>query len=402
MKYFNDRLFPGKEFAFMSMLAYSITLVATQIYLSFRGNFYSVGSRISASLISTLALNIFLLVISVLGPGYDTLYVPCLILCSMLGVANAFLQTSVFGVAGTMGPEMSQAVMLGLGGAGIVSMFLSLTVSFLARDVLSAERRSIIVNAVMFSFCSAFTILSYWVFFYYLAVQDEEGRAALSQMERQREELQLKARRLDNRSTPMAAACNSPSSLEDQSALDLDSQRSVNGSVIAQVMPQAMNVIIIYVMTMMVFPGIVTKWLPRSGSIFEGNAETLASVNIGIVQVFDTISRQPARWSLKYIDANRLWMYCWLRLLLIPLFVLGQRAPQSPGAFIWASDWGRFLLCAVMAYTNGLFSSWAMMIGPNLVEAARRESAGITMSCCLVIGILIGTMLALSTQIGAS
>lgn len=390
IQYFSNVLFPGKEFAFTSMLAYSLPLVAGQITLAFWGNSYTVGARIFLALVMMTVTNICFLGIAVTGLGYDVLYMSCLVLCAILGLANALLQATIFGLAGVMGADLSHAVMLGIGLSGIICLGLSLAMS-------GIEPR--FRTAVMFACSTCFALLSFWVFFH---GKDGSLGRAISQLERPKSQPVIDAGSRDGNetATPADRARADIDSFEVQtSCTTSDSEDGGSMSVLSEVMPQAMNVVIIYAMTMMVFPGVVSKWLPGPSSMFIGNQDLFTTINIGIFQVLDTVSRQPAGWSVKYVNGERLWIYCWLRLLLVPLFMLAQRSPES---VIWGSDAGRFLLCSVLAFSNGLLSSWAMMLGPERCTPEKRESAGTVMSACLVIGIFLGLMLAFVTQVGAT
>lgn len=419
--YFDKYVFPDKSFPFTSMIAYSTVLSSTQVFLTFRGDMYSVGSRMRLALFLSGIMCLGLLVISAIGTGHAAeMYIPCLAVVALLAASNALLQSAAFGVAGAIGQEMSQAVMLGLGVSGLISLALSLGVSgadnlfnFAGKD---AAKLGIVTNIVMFAVSILFTLMSHWVFFVYLSVRDSQGAAALAQLETQREALkqQLAMRQISEREVslqtipsthaPLARPTGTQALRQSQDAEAACSTETRTNferilGVLQEVAPQAFNVVMIYVVTMTVFPSVLLKWTPGSSSWFASNPGLFASILVGCFQVFDVVSRQVAGWSIKYVPANRLWILCWLRLVLVPLFIFGQRSPTS--FFLWGSDMGRLLLCATLAFTNGLFSSWAMMYGPQLCPPERRESAGMAMSCCLVVGIFIGTLLAFATQIGA-
>jgi hypothetical protein len=161
------------------------------------------------------------------------------------------------------------------------------------------------------------------------------------------------------------------------------------------VAPQAFNVWFVFAVTMSIFPGVVTQWAPGDDSVFH-DKQLFGTLLIGCFQIFDVCGRSLDSLGRKYVAPGRLWMLVIMRLVFIPLFILGQRRPEFA---LWGSDLGRFVLVAAMATSNGLLASCAMMFGPERCDHERREVAGIAMSCTMVCGIFSGSLLALLTQL---
>lgn len=416
--YFNKFVYPGQGFAFTSVLAYSIVLCFVQVYLSLRGELFTVGGRMSLAFLLSLLTSAAIAVFAAEGSGRDWTYLLSLATVGVLSVSNALLQSAAFGIAGAMGQEMSQGVMLGLGLAGIGSLCISSAVqgveNFLKmkQDSLEAGKW---VSVVMFASCMAYTLLSIWVFFVFLRVRNQPASEALAALEGQRDILRQRLRRpggggggdldTEQQALPDAVEEGTPSVVVRDSETDTTPAvprpyRSRTwqrvAPVLREVAPQAFNVWLIYVVTMAIFPGVMTQWVPGSDSRFRDNGQFFTFLLIGTFQVFDVVSRMVANWSAQFIAPGKLWVLTVLRIAFVPLFMLGQKRPEwSP---LWGSDLGRFALAATMAFSNGLFSSWAMMFGPESCTAERREAAGMVMSCIMVTGIFVGTLLAFATQ----
>lgn len=85
------------------------------------------------------------------------------------------------------------------------------------------------------------------------------------------------------------------------------------------------------------------------------------------------------------LGPSRLWALVLLRFAFVPLFMLGQRSPETSG--LWGSDVGRMGLCALFAISNGLAANLAMMFGPECCSVQeKKEVAGMAMSAIMVTG----------------
>lgn len=419
--YFDQKVYPGLRFPFSSMLAYSIPLCVMQVYLTFRGGLYSVSGRIKLGFLLCF-LTLFVLVYISWQAGKWT-YVPCLVTVSTLSVGNALLQSGSFGIAGAMGQEMSQAVMLGLGIAGLLSLGISLVGSAaekVAKLNQDTQEGGSLISIALFSGCIVFTIFCCWVFFSHLSRKNQKAMGTLQSLERQRE-LRLvggeaAVPRRSSQSRP-ASGAPSPGSeekgkqgsqielsrqetgiLDTESAAEPDNLLAQVRSVLREVMPQAINVWLVFLVTMTIFPGVLTQWKPGPDSWFVNQTQLFSSLLVGAFQVFDVVGRLLAPCLTKLIPDKQLLWWVLLRIIFIPLFIFGQRFRSS--SWVWGSDIGRFALSSSMAVTNGLLASLAMMYGPQLTAPPKREAAGIAMSCVMVTGIFAGTVVAFATQVG--
>lgn len=156
--------------------------------------------------------------------------------------------------------------------------------------------------------------------------------------------------------------------------------------------PQALTVSFVFIVTFTVFPGVISRWVP-------GNRVPML---IAVFQLLDVVGRTAPQVEILRIQEG--WIVTVLSLLraaFVPAFILVQRASSQA----WAQEeWLQVVLMALFAFSNGYVSTLSMMLGPSQRGVAKdeQEAAGVMMSLSLVFGILLGSFVALPTQIGTS
>eukprot|EP00931_Biecheleriopsis_adriatica_P116187 TRINITY_DN91866_c0_g1_i1.p1 TRINITY_DN91866_c0_g1~~TRINITY_DN91866_c0_g1_i1.p1 ORF type:complete len:444 (+),score=73.04 TRINITY_DN91866_c0_g1_i1:83-1414(+) len=409
--WFDKYPFVGLNFPFTSMIVYSLCLCSSQIYLTFKGDGMSVHGRMAAALgVGILTCVAFFGIVLACGEELlgRSMCVPCLLVVAVMSISNSVLQTGLFGVTGSIRPALSAAAMLGMGVSGLVSFFVALLVQAV-QSVMhvdgDSEGAGMVVALVLFAICTLHTISCCWVYFAYLRVRLPETAEALASLEERRSPPSSPAAPHMSRERIDSGAMESvhlPSSecaeAQERQLADDTWQRLL--PVLHEVAPQALNVWSVFVVTMTVFPSVMIHWNPGASSVIP-TRQLYDTALIGTFQVGDVLGRYLASCVSRILKPRKLWLLVFLRFVFIPLFMLGQRAPASSA--LWGSDAGRFLLCSLLAISNGLAANLAMMYGPECVSAPeRREVAGMAMSAVMVTGIFCGTMLAFATQIGVS
>eukprot|EP00419_Tripos_fusus_P004480 CAMPEP_0172691024 /NCGR_PEP_ID=MMETSP1074-20121228/24271_1 /TAXON_ID=2916 /ORGANISM="Ceratium fusus, Strain PA161109" /LENGTH=312 /DNA_ID=CAMNT_0013511035 /DNA_START=362 /DNA_END=1300 /DNA_ORIENTATION=- len=304
-----------------------------------------------------------------------------MLLLVVLALFASLMQSTVLGIAGSMGPKVSAAVMFGLGMSGIMAFFLSLILHLMLNSGNDSSSGAMLEAAALFAFSVAYTAFSTWVYHYCFSCRIQEVVDILATLEAERSSPMLERAR---------ALRSSSRRLQADEILHVAhvSQCSNFGTVMRQMWPQAFNVWLIFVVTMTVFPGVMHKWAPDRALFLQ--------LLTGCFQVFDVCGRYLADACGSHLPSVGLWALTIIRLMFIPAFFLGQWHPES--CPIWGSDTGRMLLVALLALTNGFVASCGMMSGPSKCEMQLREVAGITMGGMMVIGIFSGTLLALLTE----
>lgn len=415
--YFNDHAFKGMSFPFTSILVGQAFQGSTSVFLTFKGAEFTVKGRCILGLAGFCVINAALVaVILLVRAGVDGLYAVSLCIVAALSVMQGILQSTVMGIAGYLGPDMSAAAMLGLGLSGLLSFVVSLSVEFCAEQMGVLEETGEVgayVAAGMFSFCIIYSLLSSWLYFDYLSCRLPETAEALKALEA------VSGRRSAS-SEQFSAGSSSPGGTSAVLADDelgaapareirisqagsdetqcLAVQEKHGFRVLKDVAPQAFNIWLVFTVTLFIFPGVTTEWMPGPESPYIRSKQLYGTLITGTFSIFDVLSRMAASWFVQRLPARRLWLLVTLRLLFIPLFILGQRCPEKNA--LWGSDMGRLALTASMAFTNGLLGSSAMIFGPASVTAGQREHAGIAMTCAMIVGLFTGSSLAPLTQLG--
>mmetsp|Transcript_36230 Transcript_36230/g.108309 ORF Transcript_36230/g.108309 Transcript_36230/m.108309 type:complete len:421 (+) Transcript_36230:23-1285(+) len=392
--YFDRHAFRGLKFPFTSMLCYSAPLCMGQAVLTVIARRYTVSGRMWLAHVSGILICGILVVAAVLThttSATGVMYAVCLLTIVALALTNALMQTAILGLAGTMGPVFSGGVMLGFGVCGLAAFALSLLLEPAFRGA-AEDTAGMLQATVLFVFCFVYYLASTWVYHGFLSRRVPKVMEALMALEESRQpaacDLQLDS--ADGASTAVLESGRS----SDSSSKAL--WQSI-ASVLRRIAPQALNVWMVFAVTMSIFPGVMDGWKPQSSSNFANNPDLLATLLTGTFQIFDVVGRYLAEVIAHRVPPGRLWILVILRWLFVPAFMLGQRDPGASA--LWGSDWGRLLLVALMALTNGFAASCAMMFGPSLCEGGSREVAGIAMSFTMVTGIFCGTLLAFLTQL---
>eukprot|EP00928_Gymnodinium_smaydae_P013589 TRINITY_DN14951_c0_g1_i1.p1 TRINITY_DN14951_c0_g1~~TRINITY_DN14951_c0_g1_i1.p1 ORF type:complete len:470 (+),score=69.06 TRINITY_DN14951_c0_g1_i1:53-1462(+) len=435
--YFNQYLFPGMNFSFASMVAYSLMLCLGQIMLTWKGHLISIRGRVQVAFAFRLGVCVLLGAVAAVPQFRDTgsheiAFIVCLCTIALLGSSDALLQSAIFGVAGSMGEELAGAVMVGLGVAGITSLVVSLLVlsGEMVLGINDGVTRGMLVTMMLFGITFLYTLASMWIYFVFLSVRVSESATAIAQLEQRREDMKERTtQKGQDMRAPLAPVvldtdlqvatdCAGALTAEDVgrcralAAQDVHREEGSVGTtstssevrakppvlpILKAIAPQAFNIWLTFCVSLSLFPGVVSQWEPGANSMFQTNRTLFSTLLIGCFQVFDVLSRMAAGWGIRHIKPRALVCFVLLRLAFIPVFVLGQRHPDwCP---LWGSDLGRFFLCSLMAFSNGLFGSCAMMFGPSHCREDWREVAGVAMSCTMVIGIFTGSLLAPLTQV---
>lgn len=163
-----------------------------------------------------------------------------------------------------------------------------------------------------------------------------------------------------------------------------DAQAPTVREVWSEIWQLGLGVAAVFIMTFLVFPGILintpSHWMADDWFFL---------VLVTEFNLFDLIGRTLPSWRIVFTPQN-VWIPIALRFILYPLQVFCVRP------HIFRNDFFPLLFNGVMALSNGYLASLAMMFGPSIVDAKKKEKAGYIMSFVLNLGILIGSNLALA------
>uniref|UniRef100_A0A1B6FGI1 Equilibrative nucleoside transporter 1 n=1 Tax=Cuerna arida TaxID=1464854 RepID=A0A1B6FGI1_9HEMI len=156
--------------------------------------------------------------------------------------------------------------------------------------------------------------------------------------------------------------------------------------------PQLLNVYVIFVVTLSLFPSVHSEIKQVDPNfIFGGNQfmNVLCFLSFNVCTVIGSYLATKFQWpgpkNLKYA--------VWLRLLLVPLFLLCDYQPTGVVRtlpVLIKSDWIYWAVAAAMAISSGYLSSLAIQYCPGQVKPEHSAIAGMLAGACLITGILSG------------
>jgi equilibrative nucleoside transporter 1/2/3 len=151
---------------------------------------------------------------------------------------------------------------------------------------------------------------------------------------------------------------------------------------------EAVAVCNVFVMTFLVFPGVVGKIPFRSNPVSSMHltGDWWFTILIFLFNVFDTVGRYIPG-VVPIVKGRFLLVLTVLRYGLVPMLV-GAALNWSPAFF---NDLEVAMTIVFLAISNGYLASSAMISGPSNAPAALKEKAGFIMTLALQAGILIGS-----------
>lgn len=360
--------FGGAGFAFWCSIVYSLMLNIIGLVMTSR----SVVARFSFQTRWTIGCLGQALSIAALLNCYalknkfsvDTIFGASMVSTAFTGLTAGILQNSAFGLAGAISPRLVQAIMGGQGFAGLLAG--AVGIFFGGSDA-----------ALAVSFLASVLVVVAGLPIY--AVIISKNKHVEAKLGNSRESDNLTSETDDATSD----TSGSPSSTRARSAAQIMRKAA---------WPQALTVSFVFIVTFTVFPGVISRWVPGN------RVPTL----IAVFQVLDVIGRTAPQF--EGLQINQGWIVTVLSLLraaFVPAFILVQRASNQH----WAQEaWIQILLMGLFAFSNGYVSTLSMMLGPSQKGVAKeeQETVGVMMSLSLVFGILLGSFVALPTQIGTS
>ena len=177
-------------------------------------------------------------------------------------------------------------------------------------------------------------------------------------------------------------------------------------SVLKKMWLQALTVWSVFFVTLSLFPGVTTMIKPQlpasspaasasdsSVSASSGPqswlAEWFSLILITLFMVFDFVGRYLPSF-VTVCTPRTLWITVVARVVFFPLFSLMAKGIWTAGVNFWAP-----VIMIVFAFTNGYFSTIAMIFGPAPTAPEERETASTIMSFGLNFGIFCASFFAL-------
>ncbi|KAF2358936.1 Equilibrative nucleoside transporter [Trinorchestia longiramus] len=156
--------------------------------------------------------------------------------------------------------------------------------------------------------------------------------------------------------------------------------------------PQLLNVFMVFFVTLAVFPAVLADTCRSDENFFIPNKLFQAItcyLTFNLLAMIGNMLPGLFMWP----GPRFLWIPVFLRLLLIPAFLLCHYYPVGSirvMPVLIDSDWGYWALGIVLGLTSGYYSSLAMMYCPQTVEPEHAQVAGMMAAASLVTGIFAG------------
>ena len=171
--------------------------------------------------------------------------------------------------------------------------------------------------------------------------------------------------------------------MESEDSLEPVSWRSV----FYKVRRPAIVIIMTYLVTLSVFPGVISEaqsaplgdWYPVLQIACFNFCDTIGKILSSRHQL---VSYEP---SSKF---TRVALVTLARFLLMPIFIICAAPLSDP---LIQSEIVLFLATGLLGLTGGYIGTTAMMLGPDLVSPREKELAGTIMAFCLLSGLGLGT-----------
>jgi len=405
--------------SFESLLSCTFTLVGliTVVALQFVQHWASLYSRILGSLL--LECVVFLII---LGWTIQPLLVPLdelekslqegadagvglLLACdAVAAIGQAVLTASMVSYAAVLGPRYIQAVSAGMGLAGVAVSLSNLCTLIpnvvqgsegagSGSDSAGADRGSVLSAAFYFAIaCVVLLVCTAGLVYVDRLAFVRERKAALQQ------EQAAEPPSATRHSAPLLQGTGMDSSAEsvppDAPVPASAAWRTL--SLLARLWCWALSLVLVYAVTIGVFPAVVGMLAAVGGPPWWRDAEFGLFIPIMFVlfNVGDTLGRNlPARW----LPTSPHWILlaALARFIFFPLFLLAHmRQGASSYEPVLSSDVGTIVTMIVFAISNGWLTSAVFIHAPSAVAPAERKEAASMMAACLNLGLTVGSLVA--------
>ncbi|KAK1326161.1 Equilibrative nucleotide transporter 3 [Acorus calamus] len=299
------------------------------------------------------------------GGGIGT-YIGICIISGAFGVADAHVQGGMVGDLSFMCPEFIQSFLAGLAASGVLTSALRLITKAAFENSKDGLRKGAMMFFGISTFFELLCVLLYAYIFpklpivkYYRTKAASEGSTTVS---------------ADLAAGGLQAQLNKDE--EDPK----HQERLSNMQLFRQNIDYALDMFLIYVLTLSIFPGFLSE---DTGS--HGLGSWYALVLISMYNVFDLIGRYiPLIKSLKITSRKCLTMSILSRFLLIPAFYFTAK---------YGDQGWMIMLTSFLGLSNGYLTVCVLTEAPKGYKGPEQNALGNLLVLCLLIGIFAGVTL---------
>lgn len=362
-------LFPNYHATRVLTLVYQPFALGTMAILTYREAKLNTRLRnlsgFSLFFISSLALVILDLATSGRG-GFGTFIGVCVV-SGVFGIADAHVQGGMVGDISFMCPEFMQSFFAGLAASGALTSALRLITKASFEGSADGLRKGAILFFAISAFVELLCVLLYAFIFpklpivkYYRSKAASEGAMTVS--------ADLAAGGIHNQITQEIE--------EDPKHLE----RLSNKELFMQNIDYALDLFLIYVLTLSIFPGFLSE---DTGS--HGLGTWYVLVLIAMYNVWDLVGRYvPVIELFKLKSRKGLMIAILSRFLFIPSFYFTAK---------YGGQGWMIFLTSVLGLTNGYLTVCVLTVAPNGYKGPEQNSLGNLLMLCLLAGIFAGVTL---------
>lgn len=372
--YFQEKLGPQNKF-YSNVLPYfttgfQLTNITFLIIASNVGNRIPSNYRIGVPMFLQFIAFVGILLMVKINITGDDFFGYTFMLVIISAACTAFFQGGLFGLAGMLPFEYTQALMGGQGLGGVIVAGLNvLTLSAIPDDVVQAAFIFFIVAVAVLFFCvvSFFLLESLPIVHHYSVIKQPRRSSIMN-----------------------SRGCNV------QAPIAFESEKKLR-TLFWELMPMAGPVFFIFVVSLAVFPAVGVKIVTQH----EKTAKLFVPIYcFGGFALSDLVGRTIAP-KIMWPPKEKPWLMKWpvlARVVLVPLMMLcdvqtglGHYQHGSTFPVLLKNDAWPYAIMFTIGLTNGYFSTLCMMYGPSLVDSQESERAGFIMLLSLVVGLLVGS-----------
>ncbi|KAH8511996.1 hypothetical protein H0E87_009256 [Populus deltoides] len=375
--YYYD-LFPKYHPSRVLTLVYQPFAIGTMALLTYKEAKINTRKRNIAGYMLFAASTLMLIVVDLVtsGEGGVGPYIGICAVVAALGVADAHVQGGMVGDLSFMCPEFVQSFFAGLAASGALTSALRLLTKAVFEKSKNGLRNGVMLFLAMSTFLEFLSVLLYAFLFprlpivkYYRAKAASEGSKTVS--------ADLAAAGILKPENQEAYQFRALLHAADD---DKHPERLSNKELFLQNTDYALDLFLIYVLTLSIFPGFLYE---DTGKHQLGSWYSL--VLVAMFNVWDLISRYiPLVECLKLESRNGLMVASLSRFLLVPAFFFTAK---------YGDQGWMIMLTSFLGLTNGYLSVCVLTEAPKGYKGPEQNALGNLLVLCLFAGIFAGVVL---------
>ncbi len=356
-----DKQFPDGKVTFYFPAALTTTIILTKLFIVYFKEIFSINLRVAGSLFVQAFLLAIFPIIAYIFSGSNIGYWIAMLFLIILGTINQVSYASSMGLAGYFPSQFMSNFTTGTGLGGITTNLLRIATLLFIRTFASQ-------SSLFDIFIQYASTTSFLVFCAYLHLKFVKSDYAIQQIEKH---------------TVLDFSKKSGESKNHAEELKASLQRL--WSTFRKVQTLALFMILIYIQTLMLFPGVMLKQEIPNLDLSWKVVLLQATYNIS-----DTIGKHLTHHVL--LDRKAIFKLIFCRFIFYFTFI--TQAVTS-GAPIIDDVWFTILNIVLFGVSNGFTTSAIFIFGPQEFEGEDKEIVIFLLLNCLSFGIMLGSFMAI-------